>query len=446
MAFLKTKRGNIRVISFALALALVITGCFIVNKENEKKLKRNIVHKYQASLEEISDGIYNMSIILDKTLYAGTPYSMASLVGELEMLSGTVEGALASFPENASGTEEIVKFANQVSDFSSVLLKKSIGGGKITNEERNSLKSLQSTAENISNNLDEAISVYNNEENWEKKVENILKDIKADDSFSVYINKMAETLNATPKLIYDGPFSDHIEDKESELLKKSKEISKENALEIGAKMLSVSNDALKSAGESEGKIPTFNFEGDEMYISVTKNGGYTSYFRKTREISQSLIAYEDAVGLAKDFLYKNVKEEFEATYYMTEENMCVINFATVAKDVIYYPDLIKVGVALDNGEIVFYEADGYIMNHINRNAVNFKVTPQEAEKSVSSYLKIQSFKPAVIPTGGKEEIVCYEFTCLGENDEKILVYINAETKAEENIFIVIETEGAVLTK
>ena len=69
MAFLKTKRGNIRVISFALALALVITGCFIVNKESidaRKKITKSIKEKGEIiELNKIDDNYLEVKF-LDK--------------------------------------------------------------------------------------------------------------------------------------------------------------------------------------------------------------------------------------------------------------------------------------------------------------------------------------------------------------------------------------------
>ena len=51
------------------------------------------------------------------------------------------------------------------------------------------------------------------------------------------------------------------------------------------------------------------------------------------------------------------------TYAMRADNIAVIPFAPEIDDVLIYPDLIKVNVALDNGEVVGYEALGYIMSH-----------------------------------------------------------------------------------
>ena len=48
------------------------------------------------------------------------------------------------------------------------------------------------------------------------------------------------------------------------------------------------------------------------------------------------------------------------TYYLKEEGVMTINYAYVQNDVTMYPDLIKLKVALDNGDILGIETQGYL--------------------------------------------------------------------------------------
>ena len=43
------------------------------------------------------------------------------------------------------------------------------------------------------------------------------------------------------------------------------------------------------------------------------------------------------------------------------------------------------------------------------------------------------------------ETLCWEFSCEGEDDDQVLVYINAENGMEEEILILLEDETAVLS-
>ncbi len=446
MVFQISKRNLVRAASFLLAFILAGFGGWIYSENRAKTLKRELVHKYEASLEEIASGIKNMSVLLNKSLYVSTPYGMCSLISELEALSGKTLGAMASFPSGIKGGENIAKFVNQVSDFSAVLLRQTLEGKEITEKERESLKNLSESAKAINTKLDEALIIYNNKENWENRVEGILQKIEVQDDFGVSIDKIAETLQSSPTLIYDGPFSDHIDNKESALIKNSEEVSEESAKKTAAKFLNLSEENINLLGNEEGKIPSYCFGNENAYISVAKNGGFVNYFRNSREVGHGTISNEQAVELAAKFLKENLKQEFEATYFFSEENVCVINFAFLQGEVLCYPDLIKVGVALDNGEIVFYEGRGYIMNHTARTFSEPTNTVSKAKEMVSSHLEIEKERLVIIPTSGGGEKLCFEFLTKGEEDENILIYINAHTLLEEDVLVLIRTEGGTLTK
>ena len=132
------------------------------------------------------------------------------------------------------------------------------------------------------------------------------------------------------------------------------------------------------------------------------------------------------------------------TYYLKQEGIMTINYAYIQDGVVMYPDLIKVKVALDNGDILGIETTGYLNNHTIRNISNVKITKEEAKKTLNSQLNIESEGMAVIPTEWQTEILCYEFK--GKvDDTEFLVYINAENGREEDILVIKDTPNGILT-
>lgn len=133
----------------------------------------------------------------------------------------------------------------------------------------------------------------------------------------------------------------------------------------------------------------------------------------------------------------------QETYYVTQEGVTTINYAYKQDNVIVYPDLIKVKVALDNGDILGIETTGYLNNHTQRDIGNINITSDEAKKTLNNKLEITSERMAIIPTEWKSELLCYEFS--GKvNDKQFLVYINAENGREEDILIITDTGNGVL--
>ena len=101
---------------------------------------------------------------------------------------------------------------------------------------------------------------------------------------------------------------------------------------------------------------------------------------------------------------------------------------------------------MDTGEIMLYEASGYIVNHTERAFESVAIAPEEAAKTVSPRLHIRETALALIPTKGGNEKRCYEFVCETEDGREILVYINAVTGEEEDILVLLKSDGGTLAK
>ena len=122
--------------------------------------------------------------------------------------------------------------------------------------------------------------------------------------------------------------------------------------------------------------------------------------------------------------------------------MVTISYAAIEEDVIIYSDLIKVKVALDDGEIMTFEANGYIYNHKDRE-INPSRTIEEARETLNSGINTTNERLAIIPTDSKDEVLTYEFKGTVE-DQEFLVYVNANTLVTEKIYILLETPGGTL--
>ena len=181
-------------------------------------------------------------------------------------------------------------------------------------------------------------------------------------------------------------------------------------------------------------------------IIITKKGGHILSFNCDRQVNDKTISEEDAINKGKEFLKNNNLGTMKETYYLTNENILTINYAYYQDDVVIYPDLIKVKIAMDNGEILGMEATNYLNNHIEkRDLNNYKISIEDAKKLVSNKVQIESIDKAVIPTEYNTEINCYEIKGKVE-DNDFLIFINAQTGEEEDILMIVNTPNGTLTK
>ena len=152
---------------------------------------------------------------------------------------------------------------------------------------------------------------------------------------------------------------------------------------------------------------------------------------------------KEIVDILNEKGYTKVKE----SYYSTVDGVCTINYSYYEDGITYYTDLIKVSVALDNGEVLGFDATGYIMNHkVRKVPDNTKYDLRSAGKLLKDDLEILANKKAFIPTNYETENYVYEYRCKADDGQEILVYIDPVTGEEKDILILLYSDGGVLTK
>ncbi len=181
-------------------------------------------------------------------------------------------------------------------------------------------------------------------------------------------------------------------------------------------------------------------------MGVTKSGGLITYMINSRDIGEQRLNHDSMFTFANRYLENLGIYQMRTSYYEISDGICTINYAATKDDVILYTDLIKVGVALDDGSVVFFDARGYIANHRERTFDPPSITAADAARSVNPNLKVLSQKIALIPTSGKNEVLTYEFLTESDKGQHILVYINAYTGIEEQILLLVQTPNGTLTK
>lgn len=447
----RLKKGHMLSVICVLLVIVAALGILLYSKQREYRQASE--NSYNMAFYELVDYVQNVETYLAKSLISSTSEHGAETLTNLWREANLAQSYLSRLPIESQELENTEKFLNQVSDYSYSLSRKNIYNEDLTEDDLNNLKELHSYSVELENTLNQLSDDLNTGRfSWgeltkkgtvafAQQVDNISKE-----SFS----NLEENFHEYSGLIYDGAFSEHIINNEKKGLT-GEDIDEETAKQIAEEF--VGKDNIKETNQlgfsENATIPAYDFSitnnNDEtINISISQKGGHVVYMNANREVNSEIISQEEANQKGKEFLeakgFKNMKE----TYYLKQEGIVTINYAATQNDVVMYPDLIKVKVALDNGEILGIETTGYLNNNIERDLSNIKITKEEAKKSLNKDLQIESEGLAVIPTEWKTEILCYEFK--GKvDDREFLVYINAENGREEDILIITNTPNGTLT-
>ncbi len=440
MVIFMQKRNIVRIISFLGAVIIVLSGVIIKNYKKSKNLTLQIENSYSRSLNEFSASLNNISLILKKVRYTTEPSLLAEMAAEILTETEISKSALAELPP-VRGLDTLNLFLSQAGNYTFAVSTRLYQGEKIPDDFSGNIRYLSDTAEKISEIVSGAQIDYDNTDYWIKEIEHKIED-NINNSLNTSLLKLEKELSDYPTLVYDGPYSKSIGNEEPEMLSGTDYFTENEALMKATKFLN--NYKLKAMGEVKGNIEAYRFGEGNTDVTVTKQGGYILYYRKYRPIEKSELSYNQALYKAKGFLEDNSLRNLLETYYYIDEGVCVINFAYLDGETICYTDLIKVGIAMDTGEVVFYEAVGYLSNHKSRAFETAKYTEAEARQKLSNNLKVNKISKALIPTNSGQKR-CYEFAC-SDGDIDVLVYINALSLKQEDILILLKNDGGTLTK
>jgi germination protein YpeB len=384
-----------------------------------------------------------------------SPELTAATLSDVWRESFCAASNLGQLPISVGVLSNTEKFLTQVADLSKSMVKQTTNGNTIDDEQMKTLAELHSFSVNLEKGLLEMQQdLSNGNLKWENVASEEQKEMKEiSEDMPQTFGSINDQFEEMPTLIYDGPYSEHMQNRKA-LGLTGKKMTENQAIEKLNKFMGdgkVRNVA-KLADNNNGIIDTYNFRVEladkekdsvaEADVSVV--GGHVVWYLYNREVGDKTIDINKAMELGAKFLKERNYPNMKQSYYMQNDGIATINYAYTENGITYYPDLIKVKVALDNGEIVGFEANGYLMNHTQRNFGTPKLTEAQAREKVVRGENIKSSGLAVIPTNYGTEILCYEFTGKVE-DKDFLVYINANTGAEEEVLIIINSEEGILT-
>ena len=447
----RLKKGHMLSIICVLGIIVTILGIILYKKQRE--FRQASENSYNQAFYELVDYVENVEVYLAKSLISTTPEHGAETLTNLWREANLAQSYLSMLPIESQELSNTEKFLNQVSDYSYSLSRKNIYNESLSEEDLNNLQELHGYSVELENTLNQLSEDLNNGRfQWgELKEKGTIAFAKQVDNISKEsFGNLEENFHEYSGLIYDGAFSEHLTGVEKKGLV-GDDIDEETAKSKITEFIGENNiKEINSLGYIENAdIPVYEFsiknQNDEnINISISKKGGYVVYMNSNRDVNTEIISQEEANQKGQEFLTNKGFSNMKATYYLKQDGIVTINYAYVQENVTVYSDLIKVKVALDNGEVLGIETTGYLNNHTTRDISNVKISKEEAKKTINKNLTIESESMAIIPTEWKTEILCYEFK--GKvDDREFLVYINAENGREEDILIIQDTPNGTLT-
>lgn len=440
-------------------LALTAAGSWGYSQYTaNRKLENYLSNLYQRAFYDLASQTQSLEVLLSKSLVASDPRLDSALLMDIRQQAAFAQSNLGQLPLNDALAGRTAKFLSQVGDYADTLIRQVNRGESIDTAHWDTLNSLYGQAAALNGELQGIQSdvarhnFYFNE--MVRQVRGKLQN-PPDDLARTDFQSIEEQMQSFPALIYDGPFSEHLERAEPQNLTGLAQIDAPTAEEKALAFIDKQGNAgyrARVTGTTQGRIPAYRVEvtqdggpeGAVTVLDVSRQGGKIIWMLNARPAGDQTVGIEAARQKAGQFLSGRGFGEMRATYEQRQGNTVTFNFAAQQDGVTLYPDLVKVTIALDNGEVIGTETTGYLMSHRERSLPEAAISRERALAAVNPRLEISGGNLVLIPVGVSGEKLAYEFHGkLGE--DTYLIYVNALNGREENILKLIETPGGTLT-
>lgn len=432
------KKSNIKTVVAASLTSIMIVGLLIYGVYfNHKASRKNneLEYQYQRTLNDMIDYVDYAQEYLFKATVASSPEMISNMLDGVTVCTHQAEACLAALPIEQHSLEKVSEFLVQLSDISSVWSQHVLNEGKLTNEEYDSLVKLCGYTQDLSGAV------------------NLLGNNLADNSYtwakldSKTIKRISNPFSDFSPMTYDGKYSYHDEEFKplgisGDIL--NREECKQKAISYLADILNVPEKEITVKFQEENgqnNIETYCFElkcknNIFAYMDITKQGGVIYSMNITRPYKETNLSEEQGIKAGYSFLKSIGLDNMKNTKCISEGDSVVATFVYENDNVLYYPDEVKVRIALDNGAPTWFECHNYLESHsTSRNLKTPKISSDEAKKALGNHFDYESVQTVVNSTDFGLEYMAYEFK--GRvSGIPVLVYIDAQTGTEREIKII----------
>lgn len=451
---MEKRRVRVLAASFTAAAFAVSVGFGVQGYARAEDYRRQLDNGYRQAFTELTAAAGELDAALEKVTYATTPSLFASLCAQAYAKALAAQTALGELPYGNVELEQTAAFFAKAGDYAMAMARGAGAEGVCTDESRETLRGLAAAAGELSATLQALQLQLDGGALHPEDVAAVEARLAAaqEDGEPVTSGSAFQTVEAdfpqVPTLIYDGPFSEHLSGRTPQMLEGLPQVTEEEARRAAAAFAGLRAEVFTRTSDGAGNLPAWGFsalaDGGELYVEITKQGGQVLQMLSSRPVGEAALSRKEGVEQAAAFLEEHGYRDMAPSYFLEGDGILTVHFAPVLDGVYCYPDLVKVGVALDNGDVVSFEAHGYLMKHGAREPAAPAVSADEAAERVDSSLTILSRQLALIPTGGEYEVLCHEFKCQNADGGHVLVYVNAATGQQERILLLLEDENGTL--
>jgi spore germination protein len=432
-----------------LTLALIaVCGWGYSQYQTRKQYEINAENQYQRAFEDLTNHVGNMETAMSKALVAGSfPQTIRLLTGAWRE-ANSCQNELGQLPLTSLDLSRCKALFAETSAFCfNSAQNKLLKGTTVDEREWGTLRSLREQTQIVSKSLDNLRNdYYNNRARW-LQVDRLGTIGASGMAANMNTNKVTKSfimledgLKRVPDVQFQGNNLNFVP-KPTGLT--GRNISARDALGIARRYVApeMKGSRVKYEGLIKGGLPSYMCSCTDprrpdnvRHLSISVKGGHVLWMLGNRPVHNSKLSLNDVQEKAIAFLHRNGYDGMEQVAQERFGNICSVTCVPKRKGVLRYPEMVKVQVAQDNGEVLGLDAVPYLTfyNPNESSTIKPRYTEARIRQFLNPHVKLEKIRLAQVLDEMFNKVPCYEVSCL-EGMDRFFIYYNANTGQEEKI-------------
>mgnify|MGYP005852192695 CR=1 FL=1 len=432
-----------------LAISLITVGIWgLTQYQARRNWEIQAENQYQRAFQDLSYNIDSIENLSTKALVVNSPRLVMQIFSDIWRHTFSCQQSLGQLPLTNLDLEKTESFLSNMSAYTYRIAQKRVDGNALSEKDWQGLRDLAQRCRFISEQLRKMqAQILTGRQRWLEVGRNMSAQAGTGRREQFDTNSLTKSfmmLEDGMKRFPDADFEGSVQNfKERPMGLSGKNISLKEAATIAKNFIGVNRLKGKQLSViprlklpvpiyTVNVLPRNNAAGEKIYMDISRKGGRVLWMLSSRLPETSTISQDKAEEMSRRFLKQKNFPDILMLSAEKKGNIYFMTFATRKKNVIIYPESVKMQIAADNGQILGFEAiNYYTFKKSNRN-LRPVISKQTAQRKVNPHVKVSSVNLAVILGNDFNEKLCYEIK--GKlNQDKFMLYINAVSGLEEKV-------------
>lgn len=444
-----------RMIWLPLISVMLLSGCQSADQppKAEDILAIKLENQYQRSFHQLAFSVDNINAQLAQMLVTTSHEQTLLGLSNLWREAYGAIGDLSGLPAAMNELENTDMLLNDVAEYSYYLIRKNVLAGQILDEKDFSqLEDFYQRSKVVKQELSDIEAEILNENLRFSEVELLVNSDseERDNKILSAFRSIESQVNAFPEL----NFAEGVRKIEPEPRPiAGEQITQVQAVKIAEEFYGqyekYSEETIESKVEfasDGGKLPVYGVriyndnENEPIYVEVSQKGGLVLQMYHYRELGNAVLGEAEALQAAEAFLAEQGFPTMKLVESQQEETYHDLTFVPVQDGAYLYSDMVKVQIALDDGEVLNYDQTSFATRHYEREIPAPRLSAEEVREGMNPNFTVSDIRLALIPDEySLREILTYEVRG-SVVEESFAIFVDAATGEEVRIIRLTEPE------